>query len=187
MCSIGVYTHNLADPSLNYETELKTVLNVLGELQYARPEDVEQIPVLKDRPKYVIYAPLTTMPVMPDVVLVFAHSRQSLVITEAIQQVDRGVPLAMGRPACAVIPQVINSGRAAMSLGCCGARAYLSILTDEISLWGFPGTKIDQYAERIAVLARANEVLNKFHSLRMHDVEVGLKPTYAESMARLQE
>ena len=32
---------------------------------------------------------------------------------------------AMGRPACAVVPQAINSGQAALSLGCCGARAYL--------------------------------------------------------------
>lgn len=29
LCSIGVYTHNMADPSSSFKPELKTVLNVL--------------------------------------------------------------------------------------------------------------------------------------------------------------
>jgi hypothetical protein len=49
-----------------------------------------------------------------------------------------------------------------------------------------PGGKIGQYAERARVLAEANAALGKFHLLRRDDVAAGARPTYAESMARLQ-
>lgn len=186
LCSIGFYTHNLADPSPNYGAELTTVLKVLGDMNYVREEDVATIPVLQTRSKHVIYSPLATAPMYPDVVLLFARARQSLIVAEAVQQVDNGIPPAMGRPACAIIPQVINTSRAALSLGCCGARAYLSVLTDDVALWGLPGKTIDRYAERIVALAHANEVLQKFHSLRMQDVAEGRKPSYEQSLARLR-
>jgi uncharacterized protein (DUF169 family) len=185
LCAIGVYTHNLAGPASTHASELSTVLKVLENMQYVRAEDREQIAVLEKSWPRVVYAPLQLAPVPPDVVLVFARSSQGLVIAEAVQQVESGAAPAMGRPACAIIPQVVNTGKAALSLGCCGARAYLGILTDEIALWGFPGNRIDQYVDRIEGMARANDVLTKFHSLRLADVQSGRKPTYEESLARM--
>ena len=185
LCSIGIYTHNLADAPASYASELSAVLGVLDQLQYVRKEDIPGIAVLPDRPRVVVYAPLAEAQVLADVVLVFSDARQSLVITEAVQQVDGGIPPAMGRPACAVVPAAINSGRAAMSLGCCGARAYLKTLSDDVALWAFPGSRIETYAERIAILAKANETLLQFHKLRAQDVAGGQHPTYAESLARL--
>lgn len=185
LCAIGVHTHNFADPPASQSTELTAVLSVLAQMEYVRPQDVADIPVLSSRAKYVVYAPLGETALPPDAALVFAESRQGLVITEAVQQVDGGIPPALGRPACAVIPQAVNTGRAALSLGCCGARAYLSTMTDDIALWAFPGSRIGEYAERIAVLGKANDVLREFHRLRMEDVRGGLRPTYAESMARM--
>jgi uncharacterized protein (DUF169 family) len=92
----------------------------------------------------------------------------------------------MGRPACAAVPQALNSGRAALSLGCCGARAYVGAFSDDVAMWALPASKIDQYAERIAALAKANNIFSQFHNLRKADVEAGRKPTYAESLQRLQ-
>ena len=45
-------------------------------------------------------------PLPPSTVLLLANARQSLAITEAVQQVEPSVPPALGRPACAVIPHV---------------------------------------------------------------------------------
>jgi uncharacterized protein (DUF169 family) len=185
LCSIGIYTHNLPNPSLRHRSELKTVLKVLEDMHYVRPEDIPQIPVLRESWKHVVYAPLHAAPLSPDVVLVFAQANQGLVIAEAAQQVESCTAPALGRPACAVIPQVMNTDRAALSLGCCGARAYLSILTDNVALWGLPGRQIECYVERITELARANELLNKFHSVRLTQVQSGLTPTYQESMAKM--
>jgi uncharacterized protein (DUF169 family) len=184
LCSIGVYTHNLADAPASCASELGDVLKVMADMTYVRPEDIAHIPVLRQQAKHVIYAPLAQTPLDPDVVLLFASSRQGLVIAEAVNQEDPGVPPALGRPACAVVPQVVNTGSAALSLGCCGARAYLDVLTDDIALWALPGTKLARYAERIAALSGANEVLGRFHVQRRRDVEAGLRPTFRESLGR---
>ena len=184
-CSIGIYTHNLASPPANYEQQLGAVLQVLGDLQYVRREDLPLIPVLKDKPKYVIYSPLRDSGIAAEVVLLFVNSRQGLIIAEAAQQVDGVIPPVMGRPACAVIPQVVNSGNAAMSLGCCGARAYLTSLSDDVALWALPGSKIADYTARIAALATANDLLAEFHRVRGEDVKQGARPTYEESLQRI--
>ncbi len=85
-----------------------------------------------------------------------------------------------------MIPQAVNSGKPALSLGCCGARAYLNVLTDDFALWALPGARIGEYAERIRVLSQANDILTKFHQLRREDVEHGKSPSVKESLARLQ-
>lgn len=185
LCAVGVYTHSLADPSVRYAGELGDVLKVMAGLEYVREEDIAAIPVLARPARHVVYAPLAQTPLAPDVVLLFANAQQGLIIAEAVQQVEMNIPPALGRPACAVVPQALNTGRAALSLGCCGARAYLDALTDDTALWALPGARLDEYVERVARLAAANATLGQFHQLRQADVAAGLTPTYAESLARL--
>jgi uncharacterized protein (DUF169 family) len=184
LCAIGIHTHNLS-PTPATMTDLQDALRVFGDLGYVRDEDVAAIPVLKDRPGYVVYGPLADSKVAPDVVLLFVDSRQMLVLSEAAQQVENGNPPAMGRPACAVVPQVMNSGRAAVSLGCCGARAYLDVFSDDVAIFAIPGDKLEAYVERIKVLSGANSLLAKFHSLRRHQVETGGAPSIKESLAAM--
>ena len=117
-------------------------------------------------------------------VLLFVNFAQGLIISEAAQQVEGKIAPALGRPACAVIPQAANTGSAALSLGCCGARAYLNVMTDDIALWAIPGDKLDAYVDRIAVLAKANGMLNRFHAMRRKDVAGGMTPTIQESLVR---
>lgn len=185
LCAVGVHTHNLADPPASYGSELSDVLKVMADLDYVRPEEVARIPVLSRKVPYVIYSPLAESPLPPDAVLLFAHSRQGLVITEAVQQVEPETPPALGRPACAIVPQVVNTQQAALSMGCCGARAYLDTLTDDVALWAFPGRKVSEYAARISALAKANETLGVFHRMRRQEVEGGGKPSYRESLSRM--
>jgi uncharacterized protein (DUF169 family) len=185
LCSIGVHTHQLAGASPQAQAELGAVLGVMANLDYVRPEDVAAIPVMPRASRHVVYAPLAQAPVDPDVVLLFLHARQGLVMTEAAQQVDGAVPPALGRPACAIIPQAITSGRAALSLGCCGARAYLDVMSDDVALWALPAPRLAAYADRLAVLARANDLLAGFHARRRQDVAAGERPTLEQSLARI--
>jgi uncharacterized protein (DUF169 family) len=117
--------------------------------------------------------------------VLFVRASQTLILVEAAEGVDHGAPPAMGRPACAVVPQVVNSGRAALSLGCCGARAYIDAMTDDVAIFAMPGGRLAEYAARVTELARANAVLGTFHRLRRGDVEAGGRPTIPESVARL--
>jgi uncharacterized protein (DUF169 family) len=184
-CSIGQYTHNL-DMSAASTTDLHDALQVFASLTYVRDEDLASIPVLASKPRYVIYGPLEKIPVHPDVVLLFVRAGQTLILSEASQQLEGGLPPAMGRPACAIIPQAMNTGRSALSLGCCGARAYLDVLSDDVALYAIAGRTLSAFVERIAALAKANEVLTKFHQIRRSDIEAGRTPTVQESLLALQ-
>ena len=185
LCAIGVYTHNL-EPSAVQQTDLSDALKVFAELGYVTEKDLPLIPVLESRRAHVIYSPLADTPLDPDVVLLIVDASQSLILTEATQQVEKQSALAMGRPACAIIPLVINTGRAALSLGCCGARAYLDVLTDDVALFALPGAKLATYTRRIATLARANGFLAKFHAIRRREVEAGESPTVEQSLLAMQ-
>jgi uncharacterized protein (DUF169 family) len=60
----------------------------------------------------------------------------------------------------------MNTGRAALSLGCCGARAYLDVLTDNTAIFAIPGAKLADYTQPIEALSNANRILSKFHQIR---------------------
>jgi uncharacterized protein (DUF169 family) len=184
-CSIGQYTHGL-EMSEAAGADLGDALKVFADLTYVRAEDLAAIPVLADKARHVIYGPLESAPATPDVILLFVRADQTLILSEASQQLEGGLPPAMGRPACAVVPQARNSGRSALSLGCCGARAYLDVLTDDVALYAVPGATIGAFAERVAALAQANTILTKFHQLRRSDIEAGKSPSIKESLAALQ-
>jgi uncharacterized protein (DUF169 family) len=184
LCAIGVYTHNL-QTSPAQQTDLMDALKVFGELDYVRQEDLALIPVLESQPRYVVYAPLADSPLPPNVVLLFVDARQTLILSEATQQVENQSAPAMGRPACAVVPQVMNTGRAALSLGCCGARAYLDVLTSEVAVFAIPGDKLETYTRRIEALSKANSVLSKFHSIRRDAIAAGETPTIKDSLAAM--
>lgn len=185
LCAIGVHTHNLSPRSPAYQGELREVLRAMNGLGYVREEEVAAIPVIRREVKHVVYGPLGQFPLEPEVALLFAHARQGLILSEAVARVDKDSPPAMGRPACAIVPQVLNHGRAATSLGCCGARAYLDALSDSVALWAFPGSKLDQYCAEIVTLAGANKVLTTFHTRRREDIEAGKRPTVRQSLDRI--
>ena len=185
LCSIGIHTMNLSRAPASQPEELQAALEAMTGLDYVRAEEVAAIPVVQREVNHAIYGPLADFPTEPDVVLLFANARQGLVLSEAIGRVDGGVPPAMGRPACAALPQAFNHGRATMSLGCCGARAYLDALSDDTALWALPGSRLDEYCEQIATFASANRTLAMFHERRRADVESGMRPTVQESLQRL--
>lgn len=185
LCSIGVYTHHLESTPV-VQTDLEDALKVFGDLGYVRPEDMPFIPVLERAPKVVVYGPLASIPVPPDVVLLFVKADQTLILSEASQQLENGLPPALGRPACAIVPQAVNTGRTALSLGCCGARAYLDVLTPDVALYAVPASKLEAFTERVAALAKANTVLTTFHALRRKTVEAGVHPSVKESLSAMQ-
>lgn len=180
-CAIGMHTHHLQQ-SPAQQKDLMDALGVFAELGYVRAEDIPQIPVLEHPSRYITYAPLSDSALTPDVVLLFVRADQTLILAEATQQIEREHAPAMGRPACAVVAQAINSGRAALSLGCCGARAYLDSLTPEKAIFAIPGSKLATYLERIRALMHANQVLTRFHCLRAQEIAAGNRPSMEESL-----
>ena len=181
LCAVGCYTHNL-ELSAEERSELQQSLEVFDSVGYVRPEDLPLIPVLSHSPKHIVYGPLAQSPLPPEVVLLFGDASQALIVSEAVQQVEHRNPPALGRPACAVIPQVANTGQAALSLGCCGARVYVDAFTPDLVLCALPGANLAAYVDRIAVLAGANFMLSHFHQRRALAVAAGARPTVKESL-----
>ena len=181
LCAIGLYTHGM-EISAGTQTDLQNALKVFGDLGYVRPEDMPFIPVLKHPSKVVVYGPLALIPVPPDVVLLFVRADQALILSEASQQLEDGLPPALGRPACGIVPYAINNNRTVLSLGCCGARAYLDEMTPDVALYAVPASKLEAFTERVAALAIANAVLTKFHTMRRLDIEAGNRPSVTESL-----
>lgn len=184
-CAVGIYTHNFEGAPQSQPEELAETLAAMQGLDYVRQEEIASLPMLEGGARHIQYAPLAEATDRPATVLLFANASQGLVLTEALARVDRAAPLAMGRPACALIPQIRNSGRSAVSLGCCGARAYLDGLNDETALWGLLGEKLEHYVDEIETLARSNSVLTRFHRQRRADIESGAVPTVKESLTRM--
>lgn len=120
LCAIGTFTHNL-ETTEAHDADRLDALKVFADLGYVREQEIASIPVLESRSSHMVYGPLATIPLAPEVVLLFGKADQMLILSEAPQQVEGGLPPAMGRPACAIVPQAKNPGRAALSLGCCGA------------------------------------------------------------------
>ena len=185
LCAIGIHTLHLSDAPSSQPRELEAALEAMIGLDYVREEEVAAVPVRAKEAKHAVYGPLAEFPREPDVVLLFTDARQGLVMSEALARVDGGAAPAMGRPACAAIPQAINRGTSAMSLGCCGARAYLDALSDDVALWTLPGDSLERYCEQVTAFARANRTLAAFHGRRRTDVEAGERPTVRDSLARI--
>jgi uncharacterized protein (DUF169 family) len=165
-CPVGAHTHNV--PLSPAETAgLTSLVETMVGLQYLKMEEVPQIPTRKTPFRVAVYAPLHAAPVAPDVVLVRGNARQMMLLAEAAQAagVASGSP-AMGRPTCAVVPEAINSGGTAASFGCVGNRVYTGASDDE-AYFGIPGGCVRAIEEKLAVIARANEELERFHRARV--------------------
>ncbi len=184
-CSIGIHTHNLGNAPRSQPKELSTTLAAMQGLDYVREDEVGAIPVLADSPSIVAYTPLAQCTGTPALVLLFANARQGLVLAEAVTRVDGDSPAALGRPACALVPAVINAGRASSSLGCCGARAYLDRLDDNTTVWAIPAGNLEAYVAAIETMSRANDTLTAFHQRRRADIAAGAEPSVEQSLARI--
>jgi uncharacterized protein (DUF169 family) len=113
-----------------------------------------------------VYAPLAEAPCPPDVVLVRGDARQVMLVAEAAWSAGlRGDVATMGRPACAMVPQAIQSGTGATSLGCIGNRVYTGLAEHEL-YFAIPGPKLAAVVERLATIVEANRALEAFHTQR---------------------
>jgi uncharacterized protein (DUF169 family) len=161
-CPVGAHTHNVA-LSPAQSKELMGLIETMAGLQYLRMEEVPQIPTRKAPFQVAVYAPLDAAPMLPDVVLVRGNARQLMLLAEAAQAAGvAGASPAMGRPTCAVLPESINSERTAASFGCIGNRVYTGAADDD-AYFAIPGGHLQAVEEKLAVIVRANEELEKFH------------------------
>ena len=164
-CPVGSYTHGVGLPPERAK-ELEGVVGTMVGLQYIRMEEIGALPRRTEPFKVAVYAPLAEAPVPPDVVLVRGRARQIMLVAEAARAAGlAGDAAAMGRPACAMIPAVLDRAGAVTSLGCIGNRVYTDLGDDEL-YFTIPGGRIGDVVERLETVPHANRELEQYHQAR---------------------
>jgi len=167
-CPVGSYTHNIPLPE-NRAQELPSILGTMTSLGYLKMEEVPGIPVLKESPKHILFAPLGDTAVDPDVVLVVASASKLMLLEEAALRagVASKLPL-LARPTCMAIPAALEHGMVT-SAGCIGNRVYTNIGDGELYA-AIPGSALEQVAEELETIAAANLALEQHHRGRQQQL-----------------
>ena len=85
----------------------------MEELGYITMAEVPGIPRRENPFKSTVYSPLADTTDTPDVVIISGTPRQMMLLMEAATAAGIGTENGvMGRPTCAVVPAVIQGGRA---------------------------------------------------------------------------
>jgi uncharacterized protein (DUF169 family) len=167
-CPIGAHTHGIDLPRAQAK-ELEGLVGTMIQLGYLGPDEVATIPRW-DRPfGIVVYAPFADAPCLPDVVLIRGNARQVMLLAEAAHAAGLDAPsgsAVMGRPTCAVIPEVLRTQRSAASLGCIGNRVYTGLGDDEL-YFALPGARVEAIVQKLITMVNANRELEEFHRARM--------------------
>lgn len=165
-CPIGAHTHGIELPEQTAQ-ELESVVGTMVELQYIALEEVPQIPQVSGPFGVALYGPLEDVTFAPDVVLVCGNARQMMLLAEAAHAAGVSSDTSMvGRPTCATIPAVMQSGRTATNLGCVGNRVY-NELTDDDLYFVIAGPQLDAVVGKLATILAANNALELYHQERL--------------------
>jgi len=164
-CPIGAFTHGV-ELSPEKGLELQSLLGTMIELKYVQSIEVPSIPQRKSPLNVAAYAPLDRATFRPDVIVFRGNARQIMLLSEAARAAGAfETGTVMGRPACAMIPQALNTSASVASVGCIGNRVYTGLGDDELYLT-VPGDRANEVLEKLPSILTANRELEKFHRQR---------------------
>jgi uncharacterized protein (DUF169 family) len=164
-CPVGSYTHGIELPG-ERAAELQQVVGTMVSLQYIRMEEVPAMPRRAEPFGVAVYAPLAAAPADPDVVIVRGSARQIMLVAEAARAAGIGHEgAALGRPACAMIPEAMSAGRGNASIGCIGNRVYTGLGDAEL-YFTIPGSRLAELVRHLETVVHANRELEKYHRAR---------------------
>ena len=159
-CAVGAYTHNVQLPPERIQ-ETETMLGMMFNLGYARPEEIPGIPRLAKEPAAVVFAPLADAPVPPSVVLFACKSSAAMLLNEASIRAGASSTLPLlGRPSCMALPAALAQGTVS-TLACIGNRVYTGVGADEMYVV-VPGVKLEAVSDALGIITTANATLEEF-------------------------
>jgi uncharacterized protein (DUF169 family) len=159
-CAVGAYTHNVQLPPERVQ-ETETMLGMMFNLGYVKPEEIPGIPRLTKEPAAVVFAPLADAPMDPSVVLFACTAPAAMLLNEASIRAGASSKLPLlGRPSCMALPAALTYGTVS-TLGCIGNRVYTDLGPDEMYVV-VPGAKVEAVYEALGIIAAANAALEEF-------------------------
>ncbi len=164
-CAIGAHTHGV-DLTADDKKNLTDTIGMMIGAGYLSESEVPQIPHRTSKLDVLTYGPLARLPREADVVLVRATPRAAMLLAEATHAAGvRSERPSVIRPACAMVPDVLATRRAATSFGCIGNRVYTELPDDEV-WWTLVGGDLPAVLAQVVTLVEANLKLESFHRAR---------------------
>jgi uncharacterized protein (DUF169 family) len=148
--------------------ELGQLVGTMGNCGYISPNEPPRIPVSKKKAQGIVYGPLSRFPTTPDIVLCWVTPSQAMIWNEAAGASDwssENPGATLGRPACAALPASVEKDRPVISFGCMGMRTFTEI-ADDLLLAVLPGTKLEEFADKLLSLRRINDTMASFYVSR---------------------
>jgi len=146
-CSVGSVTHGLK--TLNEVMQNEDVRGLL-ESEWVTPEEAMQLPVVKNRYKFITYGPVSQASNDPDVIFLRLNAFQGMVLNDAFSD----MPI-VGKPQCHIIPLAMEQNQIAMSTGCTLSRIRTGMSPDEMTC-AIPARRFIEVVEKLKARREAN-------------------------------
>jgi uncharacterized protein (DUF169 family) len=149
-CSVGSLTHGFI--TLDVAAKRADV-KALVDACWVTPEAFPQIPVVKQRPKCVVYGPLAETRIDPDVVFLRINGKTAMIMHDAMPDLR-----FEGKPQCHIIPIAKEAGQVALSVGCMLSRVRTGMANTEMTC-AIPGRKLTEVVEKLKATCGADKAV----------------------------
>jgi uncharacterized protein (DUF169 family) len=149
-CSVGSLTHGFIALEV---AATKADVQAMVAVKWVTPEMFPGIPVVKQRPKCVVYGPLADTRIEPDVVFLRVNGKQAMSLHDAMPDMR-----FEGKPQCHIIPIAKEQGQVALSVGCMASRTRTCMSNTEMTC-AIPAGKLGQVLEKLASGCGADQAI----------------------------
>jgi len=154
-CSVGSVTHGFK--TLEEVGSMSDVGALVG-AGWVAPEMFPQIPVVKERFRYVTYGPLKDSPGVPDVVFLRINAKQAMTLSDAVP----GLRFE-GKPQCHIIAIAKEQETVAVSVGCMLSRVRTGLPNSEMTC-AIPGSRLTEVVQMIKTTAVIDSTVANYAS-----------------------
>ncbi|WP_273437186.1 DUF169 domain-containing protein [Sedimenticola selenatireducens] len=154
-CSVGSVTHGFKTLE---EVGSKSDVGALVGAGWVAPEMFPQIPVVKERFRYVTYGTLKDSQSVPDVVFLRINAKQAMTLSDALP----GLRFE-GKPQCHIIAIAKEQETVAVSVGCMLSRVRTGLPNSEMTC-AIPGSRLAEVVQIIKTTAVIDSTVANYAS-----------------------
>lgn len=149
-CSVGSLTHGFLTLDV---AATRADVKALVDSHWVTPALFPHIPVIKKRPKCVVYGPLADAKMDPDVVFLRVNGKTAMVLHDTLPDLR-----FEGKPQCHIIPIAREEGQVALSVGCMLSRVRTGLANTEMTC-AIPGLKLIDVIAKLRATSSADKAV----------------------------
>jgi len=158
---------------------LQGALSMMCQVGYVKPEEAEQIPALAKKGKAMLYGPLSSFPMAPEVVLIWLQPAQAMLLREATGDAEWKSDVSskiFGRPACAALAVASQGTAVSLSFGCSGMRTFTGV-EPAAMLAALSGRLLERLEPQLQRTHQANCAMQAFYDQQKSAFPFKIKQT----------